>query len=132
MKPLLPMKDNRTKTFDIYKWQHKDRKHQIETFKDNTPIFIFEMGFHHQINPETYSIRAINKVQKQLRQYLYNHLDENNYPTNSYMLMLDAPSNVKGDTTYINLKMACPLLSDMEENKAFCNEIVDKMYSLLG
>lgn len=119
------------KAFDITTWEYRERKHKIEVFIQQPAIILFDMGFYLEINPKTYKTSTISWVQKQLRQYLFNYLDGNGHKTDSYILILEGSAKPTGNRTFIDLKMTCPSVGEMEQNKAFCETITDKMYQLL-
>jgi hypothetical protein len=120
------------KEFDITTWTYKERKHTINKHIANPNMVLFEMGYHQPINPATWNNVLLSRVQKQLRQYLYNHLSANGYSTDNYILILEGSKQAKGQSTFIDIKVAFPCMNDMEVNKAFCETLTDKIYMMMN
>ena len=64
-------------------------------------------------------------------QYLYNYLNANGYPTDSFILILEVSKQAKEHSTFIDVKVAFPCFGDVESNKAFCDMLTDKMYTMM-
>ncbi|PZR18913.1 MAG: hypothetical protein DI539_15975 [Flavobacterium psychrophilum] len=124
-------KTKKKKEFDITTWTYKERKHTINIHASNPSLILFEMGYHQSVDPNTWSKVILSRVQKQLKQYLYNYLSASNYPTDSYILVLDGGSKATKGQTFVDMKVALPMIGDMEANKVFCDTLTEKMYSMM-
>ncbi|PZR02979.1 MAG: hypothetical protein DI539_27045 [Flavobacterium psychrophilum] len=124
-------KTKKKKEFDITTWTYKERKHTINIHTSNPSLILFEMGYHQSVDSTTWSKVILSRVQKQLRQYLYNYLSANGYETDSYILVLDGGSKPTKGQTFIDMRVALPKMSDIKVNKAFCNALTEKMYILM-
>lgn len=125
------MTKKQKKEFDITTWSYKERKHTINKHVSNPGLVLFDMGYHQPIDPATWNKAVLSRVQKQLKQYLYNYLSANGYPTDSYILILEGSKQAKGHSTFIDMKVAFPCFGDMEENKSFCDTLTEKMYTTM-
>ncbi|MGQ2984850.1 hypothetical protein [Flavobacterium sp.] len=69
-----------------------------------TPSTFFG-GVHVPVDKENYSLRAVSRLQKQMRQHLYHYLVDNGLNSDNYILKVDAPERVGGKTVFLDLLM---------------------------
>lgn len=100
----------RKKQFRVHRWKINGRTAEISQHVDDENHIHFKYAFYHHIDEnEGWNMRKISKIQKNLRQFLYNYLVENGLRTNNYILLLDAPKTPKGDKVYIELQGYVPV-----------------------
>ncbi len=100
------MISKRKKKTKVHRWQFQGRKMTIERY-DHSPLSItFFGGVHIPVDKENYSLRAISRVQKRMRQQLYSWLVESGCDSTNYVLKIDAPERVSGKSVYLELVMS--------------------------
>lgn len=97
------IKQKKKKTTKVYTWQFNDRKMTIERYDHCPKLITFFGGVHIPVERENYSITAVSRLQKQMRQQLYSWLLESGYNSENYVLKIDAPERVSGKTVYLEL-----------------------------
>lgn len=96
----------RKKTTKIYTWQFQGRKMTIERYDHSPKSITFFGGVHIAVDKESYSLRAVSRLQKQLRQELYQWLVDDGLNSENYVLKIDAPEQPSGKKVYLELVMS--------------------------
>lgn len=118
----------RKKQFRAFKWNYFNRPVLLEQFVGDEGYIHLKYGNYFECSIKDYSTRKISKIQKQLRQYLYNYLAENNLPTTKYILNVDCPDSISRDKVFLELQLYCPTSKvNLEANKGFCEMLINKM-----
>ena len=122
------------KKFNVHKFEYKGRTHKIEQMLINPSIFTLSTGFHLPIDPSTWDVKQVARVQKNLRQSLFSFLLENDLSTNSYILNVDAPVRAAGKSVFISMILTMPVIENgvLEANEAFCWDWIDRLYAELN
>ena len=119
----------RKKQFRACKWNYLNRPVILEQFVGNEDNIHLKYGNYFDCSINEYSTRKVSKIQKNLRQYLYSYLVENNLPTHNYILNVDCPDKISRDKVFLELQLYCPTVNRgrLEANKEFCEMIIDNM-----
>lgn len=81
-----------------------------------------------KVDPAAYNVRWLSQKQKQLRQFLYFLLVENELPADSYIVNVGGADRSPKGETFIDLVMTAPVCDD---NEGMCRVMLDKMRELL-
>lgn len=106
---------------------HNERKGMIESLETLPHLFTMSSSLYVDLEMETYNIRIASKIQKQLRQTLYQYLLDNDLPTHHYTLNLGAPMRPTNSKTHIEILMTAPTLieGDLASNECISRTILD-------
>lgn len=88
---MIKQEHKRKKTTKVHTWQFNERKMTIERCDHAPKSITFFGGVHIPVENENYSLRAVSRVQKQLRQELYQWLVDSGLNSENYVLYIDAP-----------------------------------------
>lgn len=119
------------KKLRCHKWQYKGRPLVIEQSIEGPKTNHFKGGIYVNFDKENYSVRAVSKVQKQLRQQLYFWLVDNGLNISNYILFIDCPEQPTGSKVYLELVICFePGLIEIKDLESLCNKYLDKMILL--
>jgi hypothetical protein len=113
-----------SKTARHKKWQYKDRPMTLSITDGYKLTFVTSDYFDYSL--ENYSLKAISKVQKQLRQSFWRFLKESKLPE-FFILVVDGKEQPKRPKAFIELQVTFENNLTVDENKAICEMIVDLM-----
>jgi hypothetical protein len=90
------------------------------------PHVAFTYSFRLQADKHTYNISQVSKAEKQVKQWLYQHLLDSQMPV-EYLFKIDAPVQISG-LLYLEIYCWMPLIdiTDITANKPLCETIIDK------
>ena len=122
----------RAKKAKCHFFNYNDRKAELTMQRRFPTLFTLTCGVFLNIDKDTYSMSWVSNKQKQLSQFFYNYLVENNLPTNAYILNVEAPMKSIRPTTFFELNLTTNSLitDDVASNEALCRTILDKMTQL--
>lgn len=103
----------------------------IERYDHSPKSITFFGGVHIPVDKENYSLRAISRVQKRMRQQLYSWLVDNCLNSTNYVLKIDAPERVSGDKVYLELVMSFepPAGVEMKDLEGLFEQFVQQVKS---
>ncbi|KAF2520065.1 hypothetical protein E0W68_02255 [Flavobacterium salilacus subsp. salilacus] len=85
----------------------------IEQYKHAPDYITFFGGVYVPVEKAEYSLTKISRLQKQLRQMLYNYLCGNGLDSDNYILKIDAPVKPTKEKVYLEVGMTFkPLKTD--------------------
>lgn len=124
---------NRTRKYKVHQFKVGERKGTLSlplAYPDKVQLaygknFLVQEGF---------SISLASKLQKQMRQYLYNRLTEMGLP-DEYVLIMDfAKQPVVGSNSYCDFAVTFPNAfgEDYKLNEAFCRELIKRFEECLN
>lgn len=110
------------KSAKVHKWTFQGRTLTIEQYDISPKAITFFGGVHVPVDKETYSLRAVSRLQKQMRQRLYQYLVDNGLNSSNYILKIDAPERVGGDKVFLDLLIMFepPLDSELKDLESMC------------
>lgn len=119
----------RKKTTKVHTWQFQGRKMTIERYDHAPKSITFFGGIHIPVDKGDYSLRAVSKLQKQLRQELYQFLLDNGLNSENYVLYIDAPERVSGKKVYLELVMSFETTDgvEMKDLEEVCEGYIQKV-----
>jgi len=91
---------------------------------DDKTHFHLSFGNHFPIDPEKFGARKFSQIQKNLRQFLFNELEEKGI-SGRYILSISGPDTIKSEKTFIDLQLYCPTTSD---DKNISEKIIDLLF----
>ena len=118
----------RKMTYKCHEFIHLGRKGTIEVSNLYPNLFTFTTGFHLHLEGEEWDVRRASRVQKNLRQGLYNYLVKNGINNPEYILHIGAPDKATGKSVFLDLIMTAPNLScDSNEScEELCKVFMEK------
>ena len=96
----------------------------------HVPYYItFFGGVYVPVEKEDYSLSKISRLQKQLRQELYNYLCENGLDNKNYILKIDAPVKPTKEKVYLELFITFKPLraDDLTSFEGLCEMFIEKL-----
>jgi hypothetical protein len=87
----------------VHKWTYLDRPMTIEKYSHAPNYITFFGGVHVPTDRESYSLTKVSKLQKKLRQRLWQYLTNNKLNSENYILKIDAPAKPTGNKVYLEL-----------------------------
>ena len=115
------------KVTTIKKWIYKDRPMTIEIYDHAPKSFTFFGGAYIPTTKDSYSLSKISRVQKILRQKLWQYLTDNNLDNENYILKIDAPSHPSGSKVFLDLVICFTPKSI--SNITECEAVIEMFYS---
>jgi hypothetical protein len=112
------------KSAKITKWNYNNRPITLDKRNENQLTFTSSNYFDYTL--EKYSLRAMSRVQKKLRQAFWSYLRENNLPE-FFILVLDGKEQPSRPKAFIELQLTFQNNLSIEQNKAICEMMFDLM-----
>lgn len=104
------------KSSKIHRWQFQGRTLTIERFHHAPKTIHFVGGAYVPVVKDQYSLKAVSRHQKQMRQELYRWLEENGLNTEHYILNIDAPLRVSNNRVFLELVIMFEPATNMNES----------------
>ena len=122
--------DKKPIRYKVHHFDYKERKHSIEQMAAFPNIFTLITAFHLPVDKRKWDVKKVSRVQKNLKQKLYNYLAANGYRTDNYILNIGAPTKATRGSIFIDMIMTAPVITDgdLASNEAFCKMFIDQLH----
>ena len=128
----MSVKKEKKKVTTPHKWTFQDRPMTIERYNHAPRSITFFGGVYIPTNKESYSVTKVSRVQKNLRQQLWQYLTDNGLDNENYILKIDAPTAPSGSKVYLDLVMAFNAPSvELENNTFICETFMQAMITYM-
>ena len=107
-------------------WEYNDRKQEITHLLEFPDTFCFTTGNYYQLPLDINVNRYLSRIQKNLKQWLYGYLIENNIPL-LYSINIEGVATVRNTKSYYDIKAILPVTDD---NKDLCQTITEKWHNI--
>lgn len=121
------MTRTRRRLFNDHYWTYRNRKIKYSKMVGDEDNFHLTCGYYFDIDKNIYSTRKLSKVQKNVRQFLYNLLQELGI-TGRYIINIEGPTALSSNKIYLDLQIYCPTTRN---DKEICEQVVDKLFQEL-
>lgn len=120
-------KRNRKRKYKIHQFKIDDRKATLSLPLGYSDKVQLEFGKYYLVQDD-FSLRWASKMQKQMRQYLYNRLMEMGLSDEYVLIMEFAQRPVVGKQSFCDFAVTFPnqFGEDFKMNQGFCRELIER------